>query len=617
MRAVRWLVALGLLAAACTGTSAPTTSTTLPPPDPTVASSSTLPPPSTTTSSTTVPPPPPTIPAEPRPERGGSVTVGGDQDPPTLNLYVPGGDNDIVRTIAEAVHAGAFDIDPVSYELIPDLLTELPTVANGGVTVNDDGTMTVRYQIREEAVWADGVPLTGDDFRFTYEQLVGVRDVLGSGPDPTYFGIVPDSVTAGPNSFEFTLEEPTLDHQFLFPVVVPEHAVAGTDFLNDWNTDTWTSAGPFILEDWDRRANEILLVRNDNYWRTDAEGRQLPYLDSVLLRFIPEYEELVDEYLAGGVDLIDDANPLDLARFEGADATVITVDGPIWEHLNFQFGTNNPNEDSLNEHVEFRRAVAHAIDRTALADLGFSKSTGTVLRSYVNAYRPTDRRAGWNRYQHAPERARRLLAELCNGLGRDCEAEPPRVDLSSLNRTGLQIGEVIEPMLTAVGIDADLRDLTAGFFGGNPFDDGRWDVTSFAWVGGPGLGRLVDIHDVFDPAAPPPFGNNLYRWGTPDVAGPDIPQSLVQGPSSVMDEHTARFAELVLAMDATVDENELVRLVLEAEEILVDQAVFIPLFTRGHVAVVRAAAVGGVVVNPFETGLLWNVAEWHRIDGSR
>ena len=142
-------------------------------------------------------------------------------------------------------------------------------------------------------------------------------------------------------------------------------------------------------------------------------------------------------------------------------------------------------------------------------------------------------------------------------------------------------------------------------------DLGSWDITSFAWIGGPGLDRLVAAHDAFDPAGPPPFGSNFYRWGTAAVTDVESP-SLIQGASSVIDEDTARFAELVLAMEETVDESELLRLVLEAEEILVDQVVFIPLFTRGHAAVIRESAVGGVVVNPFETGLLWNVAEWHR-----
>ena len=41
--------------------------------------------------------------------------------------------------------------------------------------------------------------------------------------------------------------------------------------------------GPFKLEEW--RVNDHLsLVRNDDYWRTDAAGNQLPYLDELEFR---------------------------------------------------------------------------------------------------------------------------------------------------------------------------------------------------------------------------------------------------------------------------------------------------------------------------------------------
>jgi len=44
-------------------------------------------------------------------------------------------------------------VDGFTLEFIPDLVTELPTVANGGIVVKADGTETIRYQIKEEAVW--------------------------------------------------------------------------------------------------------------------------------------------------------------------------------------------------------------------------------------------------------------------------------------------------------------------------------------------------------------------------------------------------------------------------------------------------------------------------------
>ena len=79
--------------------------------------------------------------------------------------------NSIVSIVAQTYASGTQEIDGVTLELIPELVTELPTTGNGGVTVNEDGTMTVNYQIRDEAVWSDGTPISGDDFAFTVDLL--------------------------------------------------------------------------------------------------------------------------------------------------------------------------------------------------------------------------------------------------------------------------------------------------------------------------------------------------------------------------------------------------------------------------------------------------------------
>jgi hypothetical protein len=83
---------------------------------------------------------------------GGEVIVGDDQEPPTLNQFAPGGDNAIVTRIGQAYMCSTFEIDGFTLELFPELLVELPTVANGGITVNADGTETLRYTILDEAV---------------------------------------------------------------------------------------------------------------------------------------------------------------------------------------------------------------------------------------------------------------------------------------------------------------------------------------------------------------------------------------------------------------------------------------------------------------------------------
>ena len=115
--------------------------------------------PATTTSSIA-----PLLPLELRPY-GGEAVIGTTVEPPTLNIFAPGGDSSVVALIGNAYWAGVQDTDGVTLELIPDLVTELPTVANGGITINPDGTETIRYTIRDEAAWADGQPISGFDLQ--------------------------------------------------------------------------------------------------------------------------------------------------------------------------------------------------------------------------------------------------------------------------------------------------------------------------------------------------------------------------------------------------------------------------------------------------------------------
>ncbi|MCU0280985.1 MAG: ABC transporter substrate-binding protein [Acidimicrobiia bacterium] len=158
------VVALALLFAAC-GDDEGATSTTAPPTTQPPATTTTAGTSSTTATTTTTAP-------QALKSYGGEVIIGEDQEPPTLNQFAPGGDNFIVAKIAQGWNCGVQDVDGFTLEMIPDLVTELPTVANGGLTVNADGTETVRYQIREEAVWEDGTPISGEDFAFTLETIM-------------------------------------------------------------------------------------------------------------------------------------------------------------------------------------------------------------------------------------------------------------------------------------------------------------------------------------------------------------------------------------------------------------------------------------------------------------
>ena len=59
--------------------------------------------------------------------------------------------------------------------------------------------------------------------------------------------------------------------------------------------------GPFVIDNRDLD-NETKVVRNENYWGMDPDGNQLPYLDSISFRPIPDEGTRLDAVLSGTVD---------------------------------------------------------------------------------------------------------------------------------------------------------------------------------------------------------------------------------------------------------------------------------------------------------------------------
>jgi len=583
------LVAFALVAAACSSdddAGEETTTTTAAPETTTTAA------PETTT----------TTEAQFQKPYGGEAIVGDAQEPPTLNPFIPGGDNFIVSIVGMGYRTGVSHVDGFTLELIPEVVTELPTTSNGGVDVNDDGTMTVRYTIKDEAQWEDGTPISGDDFQFTLDTILDPDLPIDK---TTYEDIV--SSTAGAKTFEYTLSAPTLLYELLFAKgsdngLIPKHSVEGSDFVADWNDKMWASAGPFIFSDW-AKGEFITLVRNENYWKTDPEtGQQLPYLDSVTFKFIPETESLINAFKAREVDVIQpDPNTEIIETLQALTpdgATVEVLSGPVWEHLNFQFGPGrlerNPN--SCNDDPNMRLAVAQTIDKQLIVN---EILAGQVepLPSHVTAYAPTLSQDSWNQYEFDPAAAAESYAAAVEASGTDCSVV---FSTTSNNDARVKLSELFVGMMSASGIPYENQLEDSQLFFGETLDNGKWDLGEWAWVGTPGLAGLVGIHDVFDPEAPPPDGSNYYRWGTED--------------SSTINDDTVRFAEVRDAMNATVDDAEVITLIQEAENLLADNLVIFPLYARLVTAAVWGDEIGGFKHNPTQASHTWNIEDWYRVD---
>jgi len=181
-----------------------------------------------------------------------------------------------------------------------------------------------------------------------------------------------------------------------------------------------------------------------------------------------------------------------------------------------------------------------------------------------------------------------------------------------------EVGIVVEIDAGAPGLDAG--PIEAGC--------GDYDTSLLAEIGvGFGLAGLAGIISGFDPATPAGAGSagvggNFFRWGTPAVEGiEDDPSTgwidescFNSGPSAVIDEHTDRMTDVIAEMRTTMDVDRLRPLVAEAEDILADQVVFIPLYAFPALLYWNTD-LAGIGMNVFSgEGLLWNCEEWYRTD---
>ena len=154
---------------------------------------------------------------------GGRATVGMVERPTSLNPLLDR--SDAMVQLQPLLWAAPFRLDPETLRPEPWLVLRLPTRESGDLRVLADGSLRVELQIRPEAAWDDGTPVTVDDFAFTHEVLTSgaVADDLAAA----HQDVIPGSVTGRGRRVVFRLTRPSLDWLEAFPFLLP--AQSGTD----------------------------------------------------------------------------------------------------------------------------------------------------------------------------------------------------------------------------------------------------------------------------------------------------------------------------------------------------------------------------------------------------
>jgi peptide/nickel transport system substrate-binding protein len=127
---------------------------------------------------------------------------------------------------------------------------------------------------------------------------------------------------------------------------------------------TMIGTGPFRLDEW--RVNDHLTVtRNEDYWRSDADGNQLPYLDEIEFRPITEGQQRLNALKSGEIDayqISSNTGALDIDELRALDEAQQVNMAESDDFAEVGFLMLNTTQPPFDNRIA-RRAVALALER--------------------------------------------------------------------------------------------------------------------------------------------------------------------------------------------------------------------------------------------------------------
>lgn len=408
---------------------------------------------------------------------GGELVASTRTDISTYNRYAADGARAANELLSLLIHARLVRINRATDELEP-MLAETWTRSDDGLTY------TVR--LRQGVRFSDGTPFTSGDvlfsFRVAYDDAVrsSVRATIEVNGKPLQV-FAPDAHTVVlrfPEPFAPGLR--LLDTLPILPKHRLEAALEAGRFGEEWVPSKPLSdvvgLGPFVLTE-HVSGQRLVLDKNPYYFRRDAEGRALPYLDRLTLAVVPDQTAEGLRLEAGEIDLMSNGEirPQDYSGFKrSADAGAVRLLeagiglDPDFLSFNLTPARAGGTSRALLQRREFRQAVAWAVNRQAIIDTVYLGAAVPISGPITPGNRTWFSKDA-PRYDHDPARARELLASLglrdANGDGTLENAGGEAVGFSILTQAGHnreRVATVIQEQLRQVGIAVEIVALDPG-----------------------------------------------------------------------------------------------------------------------------------------------------------
>ena len=542
---------------------------------------------------------------------GGALNLIQWQAPGTLSPHLSTGSKDFLASML--VLEPLIHYSPES-EMIPNLITELPTVENGML---DEDLTSVTFSLLPDVVWSDGTPFTAADVAFTTEW---VKDPANNSVNQGVFAAIEsaevvDDLTV---TINFVESNPFWFDPFTGTAtgfVYPKHILESGPEAHDAFSLNPVGTGPYVVESFTPNDSATYVV-NENYREPNK-----PFFSSVQIKGGGDAAAAARAVLQTGEfdfawKLQVEPDLLDSMVAEDAPGVLMQYPGVAVERLNFQFADPWTEHEGQRAHKDtqhpflsdpaVREAIATAIDRELIADsfYGNGQEAATNL-----LYGDPLTESGNTTREFDPGKAAQILEDagwVMDGDVRSKDGVQLRAVLAtSVNPVRQKTQAVIKSNLEAIGIGVELVQVDAStYFDTAPGND--QNIGHFFWD----MNMLQSV-----PNSPRPM-QSMETW----YAGPDG-SNIAQMENDWSGQNPSRYQSeeydaLLEAARVAIDPDELAELFIGMNDHLVNNHVIVPLVVAGEPrAVSRRLRQENISLAPF-SGDYWNIANWNLADGA-
>ncbi|AQH02737.1 ABC transporter substrate-binding protein [Burkholderia sp. KK1] len=389
-------------------------------------------------------------------------------------------------------------------------------------SVSKDG-LQYRFKLRQGVKWHDGKPFTAEDVAFS---ILTLKQSHPRGRST--FANVTSVKTPDPYTAVIELSKPA---PFLLTAlsgsespIIPKHIYEGTDIVANPHNSAPIGTGPFVFKEF-VRGDHILLVRNADYW-----DKPKPYVDRVIVRFLPDAAARAAALETGAANLGDQAIPLaDVKRFSALpNFHVDTTNWPyVSNHQQLIFNLDTP----VLKDRAVRLAISQAIDVNALNRVVWY-GYGTVSAAAIGVANSRYHDADVRYFPYDPAKANATLDSL--GLKRGPDGKRFSLRLLYNPFQDPRSADFVRQSLARIGIDAQVQSYDFGTYVVKAYTDRAFDIT------------LEALANVFDPTVGVQrvFWSKNYKIGLPfsnaaHYSNPEVDR-LLEAASVETDENKRR-----------------------------------------------------------------------------